>query len=223
MHSNLISTFRAFLETHLKIIMNPNVRKYCRGTCCQISPAKTTYRPASNQNLWRLCYRNLWRLWYREEKTMTQTANEMISAGDDSVSKACLTQEWIQKHTKSCPKCQVRIQKWDGYDTVTCVCGNVFCYACSMNLGPSRALRQPAIHFCSANSDGLKEFLACVFVLDSYVLFRWYLPFFILYNLDTIVIFLWRFFLNFRTFRICFAFLARFYLFLLVWVKNRFK
>lgn len=44
---------------------------------------------------------------------------------------ACpLTQQWLESHTKSCPECNIPIEKVDGCASVKCRCGIRFCYSC---------------------------------------------------------------------------------------------
>jgi len=42
-----------------------------------------------------------------------------------------LSQEWIEKNTKACPDCGVRIEKNGGCNYIVCTqCGCGFCYYC---------------------------------------------------------------------------------------------
>src|SRR5690606_9489759 len=40
------------------------------------------------------------------------------------------TLNWITVHTKMCPKCSKPVQRSDGCNLMTCICGHHFCWLC---------------------------------------------------------------------------------------------
>lgn len=47
-----------------------------------------------------------------------------------------LNNNYIQSHTKICPRCSTPIEKNGGCDHITCRCGHEFCYVCLGNWRP---------------------------------------------------------------------------------------
>jgi len=37
---------------------------------------------------------------------------------------------WLKQNARPCPACHVIVSRSTGCDTMTCVCGTIFCYAC---------------------------------------------------------------------------------------------
>mmetsp|Transcript_34434 Transcript_34434/g.63491 ORF Transcript_34434/g.63491 Transcript_34434/m.63491 type:complete len:278 (+) Transcript_34434:48-881(+) len=58
---------------------------------------------------------------FKQREALTRPANEEI---DD------LTLQWFNDQTKLCPGCGSRVEKLDGCDHMTCLCGCKFCFEC---------------------------------------------------------------------------------------------
>mmetsp|Transcript_7625 Transcript_7625/g.16514 ORF Transcript_7625/g.16514 Transcript_7625/m.16514 type:complete len:421 (+) Transcript_7625:104-1366(+) len=58
---------------------------------------------------------------FKQREALTRPANEEI---DD------LTLQWFNDQTKLCPGCGSRVEKLDGCDHMTCLCGCEFCFGC---------------------------------------------------------------------------------------------
>eukprot|EP00547_Thalassionema_nitzschioides_P001248 CAMPEP_0194216464 /NCGR_PEP_ID=MMETSP0156-20130528/19024_1 /TAXON_ID=33649 /ORGANISM="Thalassionema nitzschioides, Strain L26-B" /LENGTH=370 /DNA_ID=CAMNT_0038945241 /DNA_START=148 /DNA_END=1257 /DNA_ORIENTATION=+ len=64
-------------------------------------------------------------------------SNENSSNDDGESSVDDLTQQWLEHHTKACPSCQARIQKFstEDCDLMECLCGYRFCFDCGTQGG----------------------------------------------------------------------------------------
>jgi len=62
---------------------------------------------------------------YQEHKHADYLENlRRISDKDDSL------MHWLRSHARPCPDCHVIVSRSEGCNTMTCVCGTRFCYAC---------------------------------------------------------------------------------------------
>lgn len=72
----------------------------------------------------------MWKLWKKKCEDESETLN------------------WITVHTRMCPKCSKAVQKSDGCNLMTCICGQHFCWLCGGATGVSHTWTTIDGHSC---------------------------------------------------------------------------
>ncbi|EOA25584.1 hypothetical protein CARUB_v10018931mg [Capsella rubella] len=82
----------------------------------------------------------MWKLWTKKCADESETVN------------------WITVHTKLCPKCSKPVQKRDGCNHMTCICGQYFCWLCGGATGRDHSFKSIAGHSCGRyNDDNVRQ------------------------------------------------------------------
>lgn len=77
-----------------------------------------------DQDLVQLLSRSMF-IRYKEHKHADYLQNlRTIADKDDNLMR------WLRQHARPCPECHVIVSRSEGCNTMTCVCGTRFCYAC---------------------------------------------------------------------------------------------
>ncbi|XP_019101828.1 PREDICTED: putative E3 ubiquitin-protein ligase ARI4 [Camelina sativa] len=77
----------------------------------------------------------MWKLWTKKCADESETVN------------------WITVNTKLCPKCSKPVEKRDGCNHMTCICGQCFCWLCGEATGKTHSYRSIAGHSCGRYKD----------------------------------------------------------------------
>ncbi|XP_019099610.1 PREDICTED: putative E3 ubiquitin-protein ligase ARI4 [Camelina sativa] len=77
----------------------------------------------------------MWKLWTKKCADESETVN------------------WITVNTKLCPECSKPVEKRDGCNHMTCICGQCFCWLCGEATGKTHSYRSIAGHSCGRYKD----------------------------------------------------------------------